>query len=182
MKIFVMLSRYPKFTAIDQSVFANIGDISMTLNTLEAVTVPRQRTCDIRPAVAPEMRPDWQAETADAGLMFESYSEAALEDRSARRQKVLIHAILRPSCAKKFAVIVKDISLSGFLAEAFTGQPAGSRIWLTIPGMHPLEAEIMRNDGTTIGCAFTNLLNRAVLDNLVARYHRVTDSGSTAAA
>jgi len=101
---------------------------------------------------------------------FEQYSETALEDRSGERQKVLIPALLRVSGSTGFQVTVRDLSLSGFAAEAFTGQHNGTRIWLTIPGMSPLEAEIVRNDGTNIGCAFHNLLNRAVLDNLVARY------------
>lgn len=107
----------------------------------------------------------------DGPWMPKSYSEIALEDRSAIRQAVHIPAILRPSCSRKFSISVKNISLSGFAAEAFTGQPVGTRIWLTIPGMSPLEAEIVRNDRTTVACAFTNLLNPAVLDNLVARYH-----------
>lgn len=173
-----MLSRYRIFTALHQFAFANIGDISMTLYTHDTVTAPRQPISDVRADTLSGMQPG----SADSGLMFESYAEAALEDRSAERQKVLIYAILRLSCSKKFAAIVKDISLSGFSAEAFTGQPVGDRIWLTVPGMRPLEAEIARNDGTTIGCAFTNLLNPAVLGNLVARYHRASESGSAATA
>ncbi len=150
-KIPVILRCNRIFTAIIQSVFANIGDTLMTLYTLDLVSDP---------VVRPE----------DDPAMPESYSETALEDRSAIRQKVHIPAILRPSCSKKFSISVKNISLSGFAAEAFTGQPVGTRVWLTIPGMSPLEAEIARNDRTTIACAFANLLNPAVLDNLVARY------------
>ena len=115
--------------------------------------------------------------TNDAPWMLQDHSAAALEDRCAERAKVLIPAILRPSGSKKFSITVKDISLAGFGAEAFTGQPVGSRVWLTIPGMSLLEAEITRNDRTVIGCAFSNLLNPAVLDNLVARYRVVEDSG-----
>ena len=98
------------------------------------------------------------------------YAETALEDRSAQRTKIQIPAILRPSGSEGFSVTIKDISLSGFSAEAFTCQPNGTRVWITIPGLEPLMAEIARNDRTTVGCAFNNLLNQAVLDNLVARY------------
>lgn len=118
----------------------------------------------------PDIIDDFAVRIEDEPLKLESYSEAALEDRSAERHKVMIPAALRPSGSTSFHVTVKDISLSGFAAEAFTGTPIGKRVWLTIPGMSPLESEIARNNGTIIGCAFTKLLNPAVLDNLVARY------------
>ncbi|MEE9433529.1 MAG: PilZ domain-containing protein [Sphingorhabdus sp.] len=98
------------------------------------------------------------------------YAEAALEDRSAPRVKLRIPAILRPSGTAGYHVTISDLSLSGFSAEALTCQPPGSRLWITIPGLTPLQAEIVRNDGTIVGCAFSNFLNQAVLDNLVARY------------
>ncbi len=110
------------------------------------------------------------AEKATAREKDNRYAEAALEDRSAQRIRLRIPATLRPSASAGFHVTVHDLSLSGFLAEAFTCQPVGSRIWLTIPGLAPLQAEIARNDGTIVGCAFKDLLNQAVLDNLVARY------------
>lgn len=106
----------------------------------------------------------------ESDLIVDKYAEAALEDRSAPRQKLKIPAILRPSGATGFHVTVQDLSLSGFLAEAFTGQPVATRIWLTIPGMTPMQGTVVRNDGTTIACAFSNLLNPAIFDNLVARY------------
>ena len=76
---------------------------------------------------------------------------------------------MRPSGSHGFKVIVKDLSLSGVACEALTGMKAGTRIWLTLPGLNALQAEIMWNDGTTVGCGFTNLLNHAVLENILAR-------------
>lgn len=102
-----------------------------------------------------------------------SYAEAALEDRSAPRIKLRIPAMLRPSGFKGFSVIVKDLSLSGFSAEALTGMKAGTRVFITMPGLAPLEAEIAWNDGTMIGCAFQNLLNQAVLNSILNRYSEV---------
>jgi hypothetical protein len=99
-----------------------------------------------------------------------SYEQAALEDRSAPRIILRIPAILRPSGFNGFSVIVKSLSLSGFSAEALTGMKAGTRIWLTIPGLTPLQAEIVWNDGTMVGCALHNLLNQAVLDSINARF------------
>jgi hypothetical protein len=98
------------------------------------------------------------------------YSIAAMEDRSANRTKLQMQASLRPSGSAGFTVIVKDISLSGFAAEALTGMRPGSRVWLTISGLSPLLSEIEWNDGTMIGCSFANLLNEAVLESVIERY------------
>jgi hypothetical protein len=98
------------------------------------------------------------------------YQQAALEDRCAPRSKLRIPSILRPSGFKGFSVVVQNLSLSGFAAEACTGMKAGTRIWLTMPGMGPLQAEIAWNDGTVIGCAFSNLLNPAILDSILNQF------------
>ena len=102
-----------------------------------------------------------------------SYAEAVLEDRSAPRIRLRIPAMLRPSGFKGFSVIVKDLSLSGFSAEALTVMKAGTRVFITMPGLTALEAEIKWNDGTMIGCAFQNLLNQAVLNSILNRYSEI---------
>ena len=107
---------------------------------------------------------------SDGKLDAALYAESAFEDRSAPRKKIRMPAIFRPSGSEGFSVTIHDISLSGFSAQALTCQPVGTRVWITIPGLAPLQAEIARNDRTNVGCAFTQLLNQAVLDNLVARY------------
>jgi PilZ domain len=110
------------------------------------------------------------APNSDGKLCEAPYCEAAFEDRCAPRRNVRMPAVFRPSGSEGFNVIIHDISLSGFSAQALTCQPVGTRVWITIPGLAPLQAEIARNDRTNVGCAFTQLLNQAVLDNLVARY------------
>jgi len=103
-------------------------------------------------------------------LSPDRYAIAAQEDRCAPRTKVSIDATLRPSGSPRFPVRVKDVSLAGFAAEAVTGLRSGSLCWLTLPGLEGLQAEVMWNDGTMIGCAFAKLLNPAVHDMLIARY------------
>jgi hypothetical protein len=102
-------------------------------------------------------------------LLHLPYAQAALEDRSAVRIKLRIPASLRPSGYPGFSVVVNSLSLSGFSAEALTGMKAGTRVWLSLPGLSPLQAEIIWNDGTVVGAAFHNLLNQAVLDNIMAK-------------
>ncbi len=98
------------------------------------------------------------------------HQHAALEDRSAPRVNLCIPSMLRPSGFKGFSVTVQNLSLSGFAAEACTGMKSGTRVWLTMPGMGPLQAEIAWNDGAMVGCAFTNLLNPAILDSILKRF------------
>lgn len=99
-----------------------------------------------------------------------SYADAAQEDRSAPRTKLRIPAQLRPSGFTGFSIIVKDLSLSGFAAEALTGMKAGTRVWLSLPGLAGLQAEMVWNDGTMVGCSFTNLLNPAVLESILKNF------------
>ncbi len=110
-----------------------------------------------------------------AGQNFLRYEDAAQEDRSAPRVKLHIPASMRPSGSPGFSVIVKDLSLSGVACEALTGMSAGTRVWLTLPGLAALQAKIVWNDGTIVGCEFDSLLNAAVHQNILARFPVVTD-------
>jgi hypothetical protein len=101
---------------------------------------------------------------------FTSYAIASLEDRSAPRRKIRIPASLRQSGSPGFSVMIKDLSLSGFAAEALTGMKPGTRIWIAIPSLAPLQAEVAWNDGVMIGCSFSTLLNQAVLDAVLNHY------------
>jgi hypothetical protein len=98
------------------------------------------------------------------------YDDAALEDRSAPRIELKIPATLRPAGTTGFSVIVTNLSLSGFACEAATGIPVGGRCWLALPGLSPLQAEVIWNNGIMVGCAFSNLLNRSVLDSILNRF------------
>lgn len=101
---------------------------------------------------------------------YDPYMRAAQEDRCAPRVALKMPATLRPSGASGFQVVVTDLSLGGFSCEAVTGMRPGALCWITLPGLTGLQAEVAWNDGIRVGCAFANLMNQAVIDNLVARY------------
>ncbi len=105
-----------------------------------------------------------------SGQSYLRYEDAAQEDRSAPRVKLNIPASMRPSGSPGFAVIVKDLSLSGVACEALTSMSVGTRVWLTLPGLSALPAKIVWNDGTIVGCEFESLLNKAVQENILARF------------
>ncbi|MDB5702048.1 MAG: PilZ protein [Sphingomonadales bacterium] len=99
----------------------------------------------------------------------DAYSIAAQEDRSAQRYPLAISAMLRPSGSSGFQTLVTDLSLSGFAVRAITQMHPGTLCWLTLPGLSGLQAEIVWNDGNTVGCAFATLLNQAVLNSIIDR-------------
>lgn len=97
-------------------------------------------------------------------LVQDSYMIAAQEDRCAPRVRLEIPAMLRPSGTHAFATTLIDLSLGGFAAKAVTGMPTGTLCWLSVGPLKGLQAEVVWNDGQTVGCAFANLLNPAVFD------------------
>jgi hypothetical protein len=109
------------------------------------------------------------------GQRYLRYEDAAQEDRSAPRVRLKIPAQMRPSGSPGFAVIVKDLSLSGVACEALTGMGAGTRVWLTLPGLNALQAKIVWNDGTMVGCEFDSLLNLPVMESILARFPAKAD-------
>ncbi len=98
------------------------------------------------------------------------YDGVLPEDRCAERIRISAPATLRRSCDKAFAVELIDISVAGFACKANSGMHTGTKCWVTLPGLGPLQAEVVRNDGFTLGCAFATLINGAVMNMIAARY------------
>lgn len=97
------------------------------------------------------------------------YAIMAQEDRCAPRTRIYIPATLRPSGAKGFQTVVQDLSLSGFSATAINRMHPGAVCWLTLPGLESLQAEVIWWNNSLVGCAFFQLLNPIVHDNILAR-------------
>jgi hypothetical protein len=98
------------------------------------------------------------------------YFSAAQEDRSAPRTRITIPATLRVSGARGFQTVVHDLSLSGFCAAAVNRLHAGTVVWLTLPGLESLQAEVVWWDNSLTGCAFDKLLSPIVHDNILTRW------------
>ena len=96
---------------------------------------------------------------------------AALETpRLARRLDVRMTGSLREQGSSKFEVDVLDMSVSGCRLETSFLLNPGAKVWITIPGLSALEAEITWRRNYSYGCRFTSLLHAAVLDHIVARF------------
>ncbi|MBV1686933.1 PilZ domain-containing protein [Novosphingobium sp. G106] len=98
------------------------------------------------------------------------YSTAAQEDRSAPRTRISIPASLRPSGGRSFQTVVQDLSLSGFSAMAINRLNPGTLCWLTLPNMESMEAEVIWWNNSLVGCAFHQLLNPIIHDNILAQW------------
>jgi hypothetical protein len=73
-------------------------------------------------------------------------------------------------------VIIEDLSLSRFAAKALTAMEPGTRAWITVAGLSPLQSCVEWNDSSGVGRGFDNLLNNAVLDSILNHYS-VTEKG-----
>ncbi len=100
----------------------------------------------------------------------ERYALAAQEDRCAPRTRIAIPATLRVSGARGFQTVVHDLSLGGFCAAAVNRVHPGTVCWLTLPGMEGQQCEVIWWNNSLIGCAFQNLLNPIIHDNILARW------------
>ncbi|MDG2004648.1 MAG: PilZ domain-containing protein [Novosphingobium sp.] len=102
--------------------------------------------------------------------MVDRYAISAQEDRSAPRTKVTIPASLRPSGSRSYQTVVHDLSLSGFSAVAINRLHNGNLVWLTLPGLESLQADVIWWDNSMVGCAFQSLLSPIIHDNILARW------------
>lgn len=98
------------------------------------------------------------------------YKLASLEDRCAPRVSLYIPAKLRLSGGQPFSVTVIDLSMAGFRCDASTRLRAREICWLTVAGLAAQQSEVAWNDGVQLGCAFSNLLDPAVIDHIIARW------------
>ena len=96
------------------------------------------------------------------------YQSASQEDRCGVRIPMRLAAKLRASGSPGFEVTVYDLSISGFCCDAVTGMRPDALCWVTLPGLSSLQAKVIWNDGSRVGCAFDHLMNVAVLDRIVA--------------
>lgn len=98
------------------------------------------------------------------------YTFAAEEDRCAPRHKVAIPTKMRFSGSSSFDTEVANISLAGFACDALLQAHPGTRCWLTLPSLAPLEAEVIHRSNLGLGCTFRDMLNPAVLDRYISNY------------
>lgn len=92
--------------------------------------------------------------------------------RAAQRASVSATARLREAGRTPFDVRLSDVSATGFRIETFARLHVGTKIWVSLPDLAPLEAFVRRCDGKIYGCEFLRPLHPAVAEHLHARFHQ----------
>lgn len=108
--------------------------------------------------------------TMTATVQLAEGSTATIETRTAERRRVRIRALVREAGSTRVDIDVVDLSATGFRFESFYGFSPGARVFLSMPGLQPLEAEIAWRDKTTYGCRLVKPLHRAVFETIAARF------------
>lgn len=92
------------------------------------------------------------------------------EHRAARRSAVRFCAKLRDRSTFRFDIDVIDMSTTGFRAIANYSLSPGQMVWVTLPGLSPIQAWIAWRRDNVIGCRFDHPLYPAVFDHVVAQH------------
>ena len=85
------------------------------------------------------------------------------------RISVEAEIFVRQSTSQLFRATLSDISVSGFKLHSFTNLEADKMIFVSLPGLETLGANIRWVDNQNYGCEFTNSLHPAVLEHLVSK-------------
>lgn len=93
-----------------------------------------------------------------------------IEFRRYARGEVDIVIDLRESGGGRLQAQIVDISQSGCRIATVTYLNENRRIFITLPGFGPLEAEVVWRIGENYGCAFISPLHPAVYDHIVAKF------------
>lgn len=96
--------------------------------------------------------------------------QQSVNNRKSKRNAVQISAELRISGGQKFKVLVLDLSQTGFRIETGNHIAIGSKIYLAMPELNSLPAQVAWNDRTFYGCAFLHPLHSSVFKHVVARH------------
>jgi hypothetical protein len=97
-------------------------------------------------------------------------SPDASESRIATRRRVKIRALVREAGSSRIDIDVVDLSATGFRFESYYRFATGTRVFLSIPSLQPLEAIIAWHGGNAYGCQLVRPLHPAVFETIAARF------------
>jgi hypothetical protein len=92
--------------------------------------------------------------------------------RRAQRTELNVGAGLRQRGASAVTIHVLDLSTTGFRATTHLEMLPGTDVWMKLPGLESLHAQVVWMRGHLLGCAFMRPLHPAVLDMLVRNCRR----------
>ena len=94
------------------------------------------------------------------------------DGRKAERRIVNLAAALREQGAKTSKIVVVDISVGGFKAEAEEPHQEGDEVWLKLAGLEPRRSRVVwtrdKEAGCEVGCEFEWPLHPRELEIIIA--------------
>ncbi|GAA0866143.1 hypothetical protein GCM10009115_27560 [Sphingopyxis soli] len=99
-------------------------------------------------------------------MLTNANTKPTTKGRRAERAPVQARARFREPGFNPFDVELYDLSSTGFRMVTFSRPQIGKAIWVSLPGLQPLEAIIRRADGNNYGCEFTHPLHPSVAKHL----------------
>jgi hypothetical protein len=87
--------------------------------------------------------------------------------RAGLRKRVGVRARVREAGPIRYDVTLIDLSAYGFRGETFHHLRAGTPMWITLPGLSAIEAEVVWQRHEYFGCRFRQPLHPAVFDHIV---------------
>jgi hypothetical protein len=92
-----------------------------------------------------------------------------LGTRAARR--ALMRATIQARRGEnRYTLEIEDISTTGARMKSSRALPDGTVVWLRLPGLEPIQAEVMWSHGFKFGCRFLQPLHASVFHNLLRQY------------
>jgi hypothetical protein len=103
--------------------------------------------------------------------MFAAEFEPAVTTnrRRAPRAPVSLDARLGRGGLERALCKVVDLSVHGARLQTYTGLRKGGTIWLTLPGLAPVAADVIWSDDYVAGCQFQTPLTIEQFEGLVDR-------------
>ncbi|WP_076068197.1 PilZ domain-containing protein [Sphingomonas montana] len=90
--------------------------------------------------------------------------------RRAERVAVDFPVSLRRQGLQRFSVRLVDLSPEGFCTEVDDPPRVGTTLWLTLPGLAPMRAQVAWATGFRIGAQFETPMHPSVLQAVVDRH------------
>ena len=95
---------------------------------------------------------------------------APTDARASERRRVAVRALVREAGSFRVDIDVIDLSATGFRFESVYDFAIGARVFLSVPTLAAMEAEIAWREGSAFGAQFLRPMHRSVFEMLADRY------------
>ncbi|MEP5409276.1 PilZ domain-containing protein [Parasphingorhabdus sp.] len=102
-------------------------------------------------------------------LSTDDYQTSPSGNRRTVREIVEAEIFIRQSNSQLFRATLSDLSVAGFRMTSYTHLDRKKPVFIRLPGIQTLSADIKWVDHEEYGCEFANELHPAVLEHLVVR-------------